>query len=160
MLIVVAVFLILGVSGDRQIRIYLIGDSTMADKSLIGNPERGWGQVFSMFFSDEVVIENHARNGRSTKSFIAEGRWKSVEEKLQPGNYVFIQFGHNDAKIEDSTRYAAARTDYRENLLRIIRETRAKKALPLLLLPTEFHELSKELCFILPLLPVLLNNIF
>lgn len=135
MLIAVAVCTLFGLSGDRNIRIFLIGDSTMADKSLIGNPERGWGQVFPMFFTDGVEIENHARNGRSTKSFLAEGRWQTVYEKLQPGDYVFIQFGHNDSKKEDSTRFADARTSYRDNLIRFIRETRSKQAIPVLLTP-------------------------
>lgn len=134
-LIAVAVCSMLGYSGDRRIRIFLIGDSTMADKSLIGNPERGWGQVFPMFFTEDVEIENHARNGRSTKSFLAEGRWQTLLEKLQAGDYVFIQFGHNDSKKEDSTRFADARTSYRDNLIRFIKETRSKQAIPVLLTP-------------------------
>jgi lysophospholipase L1-like esterase len=122
-------------TGDHQIRVFLVGDSTMADKSLIGNPERGWGQVFPLFFSQGVGFENHARNGRSTKSFIAEGRWQAVYEKLVPGDYVFIQFGHNDSKKEDSIRFADAHTAYRDNLLRFIKETRSKQAVPILLTP-------------------------
>jgi lysophospholipase L1-like esterase len=116
-------------------RIFLIGDSTMADKPLVGNPERGWGQVFPLFFSGEVTVENHARNGRSTKSFLREGRWDVVVQRLQPGDYVFIQFGHNDSKREDTTRYADPHTDYKANLLRFIRETRDKGATPVLLTP-------------------------
>jgi lysophospholipase L1-like esterase len=131
----VAVCSALGISADRPIRIFLIGDSTMADKNLIGNPERGWGQVFPLFFNEGVEIENHARNGRSTKSFLAEGRWQTVFDKLQPGDYVFIQFGHNDSKREDSTRFADARTLYRDNLTRFIRETKLKQAIPVLLTP-------------------------
>lgn len=135
MLIAVAICSMIGFSGDRRIRIFMIGDSTMADKNLIGNPERGWGQVFPMFFTEDVEIENHARNGRSTKSFLAEERWQTVYEKLQPGDYVFIQFGHNDSKKDDSTRFADARTLYRENLIRFITETRSKQAIPVLLTP-------------------------
>ena len=135
MLIAVAVCSIIGFSGDRRVRIFLIGDSTMADKSLIGNPERGWGQVFPLFFNEDVEIENHARNGRSTKSFLAEGRWQTVVDRLQPGDYVFIQFGHNDSKNNDSTRFADARTLYRDNLIRFIREARSKQAVPVLLTP-------------------------
>lgn len=141
---IAACWVILGFSGERPVRIFLIGDSTMADKTLIGNPERGWGQVFPLFFSDAVVIENHARNGRSTKSFIAEGRWKAVEEQLQPGDYVFIQFGHNDSKTQDSTRFADARTAYRENLLRMIRETKAKEAIPVLLTPVSRRSYNND----------------
>jgi len=89
---------LLALSTGDQRRVFLIGDSTMADKPPIGNPERGWGEVFPLFFPNGVSLENHARNGRSTKSFLAEGRWQAVYEKLQAGDYVFIQFGHNDAK--------------------------------------------------------------
>jgi lysophospholipase L1-like esterase len=135
---------LLGLSGDRQIRIFLIGDSTMADKSLIGNPERGWGQVFPIFFNEGVEVENHARNGRSTKSFLAEGRWQAVYDKLQPGDYVFIQFGHNDSKKEDSTRFADARTTYRDNLIRFIKEARSKGAVPILLTPVTRRSFDKE----------------
>jgi len=116
-------------------RIFLVGDSTMADKPLVGSPERGWGQVFPLFFSDGIVVENHARNGRSTKSFLREGRWDSVMERVRPGDYVLIQFGHNDAKKADTSRYAEARTDYRSNLVRFVREARARDAHPILITP-------------------------
>lgn len=116
-------------------QIYLIGDSTMADKELIGNPERGWGQLFSMAFADPTVVQNHARNGRSTKSFIDEGRWQKVVQQLQQGDYVMIQFGHNDAKKEDLSRYAEARTDYRANLIKFITDSRTKEAIPILITP-------------------------
>lgn len=91
----------------RTLRVYLVGDSTCAAKELAGqNPERGWGQLFQPLFDGSVRVENHATNGRSTKSFRDEGRWAAVYDKLQPGDYVFIQFGHNDQKQNDSTRYA------------------------------------------------------
>jgi lysophospholipase L1-like esterase len=125
----------LGFYMQGHTRIFLIGDSTMADKVLIDNPEHGWGQSLPVFFSDNVQIFNHAKNGRSTKSFIAEGRWKVVLDQLQEGDYVFIEFGHNDAKKEDSTRFAPPIPDYRDNLTRFIRETREKKAIPILLTP-------------------------
>jgi lysophospholipase L1-like esterase len=115
--------------------IFLIGDSTVADKPLVGSPERGWGQVFPLFLRDEVVVENHARNGRSTKSFLREGRWDSVMARISPGDYVMIQFGHNDAKKADTSRYADARTDYRANLRRFIHDTRSKEAHPILITP-------------------------
>jgi lysophospholipase L1-like esterase len=132
---VLILFLLAGLTVQSPPRVFLIGDSTMADKPLIGNPERGWGQVFPLFFQANIMIENHARNGRSTKSFIAEGRWNTVLERLQPGDYVMIQFGHNDAKKEDSTRYAEAHTDYKANLLAFVRDARAKNANPILLTP-------------------------
>jgi lysophospholipase L1-like esterase len=107
----------------------------MADKPLVDNPECGWGQVFHLFFTDDVVIENHAKNGRSTKSFIDEGRWQIIFEKLHSGDYVFIQFGHNDAKITDSTRYAEPHITYKQNLLKFIRDSKEKGAVPILLTP-------------------------
>ena len=120
---------------ESPTRIFLIGDSTMANKPLVDNPEHGWGQVLSFFFKENVRIYNHAVNGRSTKSFIAEKRWAAVVDQLQPGDYVFIQFGHNDAKKEDTTRYAAPHSDYKNNLVKFVREAREKKSIPVLLTP-------------------------
>jgi lysophospholipase L1-like esterase len=134
-IIVLAVLSLLGFQGERPVRLFLVGDSTMADKPLIGTAERGWGQVLPLFFDRGVVVENHARNGRSTKSFIAEGRWQTVLDKLQQGDCVLIQFGHNDAKKEDTSRYAEAHTHYKRNLLRFVEDTRAKDATPILLTP-------------------------
>ena len=88
----------LGWMTKNGVTLYLIGDSTMADKPIIENPERGWGQMLPMFIDSEVTVRNHARNGRSTKSFIDEGRWDKVLNELKAGDHVLIQFGHNDAK--------------------------------------------------------------
>lgn len=118
-------------SGNR-ITVWTIGDSTMANKKAEVAPETGWCQVFSAFVDQSVDVKNRAMNGRSTKSFITEGRWKSVLDSLHSGDYVFIQFGHNDEKIKDSTRYTDPFTSYRENLERFVRETREKGATPIL----------------------------
>ena len=123
--------------------IFLIGDSTMADKPLIGNPERGWGMALPMFLKEGMCVENHAKNGRSTRSFIREGRWDSVAHALKAGDYVLIQFGHNDAKAADTNRYAAPRTEYRQNLLRFVRETREKGGIPILLTPVARRKFSQ-----------------
>lgn len=120
-----------------KLRIFLIGDSTCATKNPYDAPETGWGQVLPDYFNEAVEIQNHAINGRSTKSFRAEGRWKKITEQLQNGDYVFIQFGHNDAKLSDTSRYAAPQTDYRNNLIRYINETKAKGATPILLTPIQ-----------------------
>ncbi|MDB4875048.1 MAG: alpha/beta hydrolase [Gemmatimonadetes bacterium] len=118
------------------IDVHLIGDSTMADKPTPEtNPERGWGQLLPRFFDEHVVVHNHAVNGRSTKSFIAEGKWSAVLSQLKRGDYVFIQFGHNDEKLEDSLRYAAPNTTYRHNLERFVGEARGKGAIPILFTP-------------------------
>lgn len=118
-----------------RVQVFLIGDSTMADKPLADNPERGWGQLLPNYFDDRVVIKNHAMNGRSSKSFIDEGRWATVLQQLQPGDWVFIQFGHNDEKKEDPTRYAAPQAAYKANLTRFVKEARGKGATPILLTP-------------------------
>ncbi|MBN2008454.1 rhamnogalacturonan acetylesterase [candidate division KSB1 bacterium] len=115
--------------------VYLIGDSTMANKPLEGNPERGWGQMLPEFFKENVRIHNHARNGRSTKSFINEGRWQIVLDSLKSGDYVMIQFGHNDQKDYDTTRYAAPHGAYKNNLRQFVDDTRNKGAIPILLTP-------------------------
>ncbi|MBL0740977.1 glycosyl hydrolase family 28 protein [Chryseolinea lacunae] len=114
-------------------RIFLVGDSTLADKKPEVAPETGWGTVFKSYINLEV--RNHAVNGRSTRSFRTLGHWKTVAEQLQPGDWVFIQFGHNDSKESDTSRYAAADTDYRKNLTRYVQEIRAKGAKPVLITP-------------------------
>jgi lysophospholipase L1-like esterase len=141
--------LILGLASNTQPRVFLVGDSTMADKPIVGNPEVGWGQVFPEFFQPgTVTVENHARNGRSTKSFIDEGLWQRVIERARPGDYVFIQFGHNDAKKEDSTRYAEPRGAYRTNLIRFVREAKAKGAIPVLITPVNRRKFDKQGAFV------------
>ena len=116
--------------------IHLIGDSTMAPKDLSGgNPERGWGMMFPNFLDDSVKVINYAHNGRSTKSFMTLGHWAKVEANLQKGDYLFIQFGHNDSKQSDTTRYAAAWGAYQDNLRHYIKVAREKGATPVLLTP-------------------------
>lgn len=115
-------------------RLFLIGDSTMANKPL-DLPERGWGMALPGLLKPGITVENHAMNGRSTKSFIDEERWAKVHAALQPDDWVIIQFGHNDAKHEDPRRYTDPATTYRDNLRRFIRETRARGATPILATP-------------------------
>ena len=113
--------------------IYTIGDSTMANKKPEGYPETGWCQVLGSYFDETVTIKNHARNGRSSKSFIDEGRWQAVLDSLEPGDFVFIQFGHNDQKQYDSTRYTTPFGTYTENLEMFVNQTREKGATPILI---------------------------
>ena len=118
----------------QKTTVYCIGDSTMANKKDPDkNPEHGWAQVLQPFFKDNIVIENKAVNGRSTKSFINENRWDSICRKLKKGDYVLIEFGHNDEKIEDPDRYTNPHTSYRYNLIRFIKDTRDKGAFPIVL---------------------------
>jgi DNA sulfur modification protein DndE len=125
------------------IAVHMIGDSTMAEKpNPDTNPERGWGQLLPRFFDDQVVVRNHAVNGRSTKSFVDEGKWGAVAAELHAGDYVLIQFGHNDEKKEDSTRYTNPATTFRENLERFVRESRARGAIPVLFTPIARRKFS------------------
>ncbi|MDP4209801.1 MAG: rhamnogalacturonan acetylesterase [Bacteroidota bacterium] len=111
--------------------IYMIGDSTMANKEEKAKPETGWGQVLNRFFTDEIKIDNRAQNGRSSKSFIGEKRWDNILSTLKKGDYVIIQFGHNDAKA-DSSRHTDPQTTFKANLVKFINDTRAKGAFPIL----------------------------
>lgn len=123
-------------SPEKKINVYLIGDSTMCDQEISRTPVTGWGTPFKTFFDSSVLIDNRAKGGRSTRTFISENRWQSVSDVLKKGDYVFIQFGHNDEAKEP--QYAARYTpvpDYKINLEKFIRETRAKKATPILLTP-------------------------
>ena len=116
--------------------IHLMGDSTMAEKDLSdGKLERGWGMMFPNFVDETFQVVNYAQNGRSTKSFIDKGLWDKVYGALQPGDYVFIQFGHNDSKADDPERYAPAFGAYQDNLRTFIRGAREKGATPVLLTP-------------------------
>ncbi|EJL60897.1 rhamnogalacturonan acetylesterase [Flavobacterium sp. CF136] len=118
----------------QKTTVYTIGDSTMANKKdPEKNPEHGWAQVLQSFFKDNIVIDNRALNGRSTRSFIAEKQWDAVYQKLKKGDYVFIEFGHNDEKNMDSLRYTNPHTAYRYNLIRFVKESREKGAIPILL---------------------------
>ncbi|WP_421940188.1 rhamnogalacturonan acetylesterase [Pedobacter sp.] len=116
--------------------IYLIGDSTVCDQDIKRYPVTGWGTPFADYFNNEVVVKNHAKGGRSTRTFLEENRWQPIVNALNPGDYVMIQFGHNDEAKEP--QYAARYTsvpDYKRNLNKFIHETRAKGAFPILITP-------------------------
>jgi lysophospholipase L1-like esterase len=132
-LVIAAVFAMTGFASVPP-RVFMIGDSTMANKPL-DLPERGWGMALGGFLVDSTMVQNHAVNGRSTKSFIDEGRWEKVVAALQPGDFVIIQFAHNDEKKEDPKRYADPARSFRDNLRRFIREAREKHASPILATP-------------------------
>lgn len=136
LLIAVFVFLTVAAAAQKQpVTVYLAGDSTMAEKKPEKRPETGWGEMFQQHFvAAKVKIENHAQNGRSTKTFISENRWQAIVDKLKKGDYVFIQFGHNDGAKDKPERYTPPE-DYRKNLIRFVEEARAKKAIPVLLTP-------------------------
>lgn len=119
-----------GAAESAAPRIYLIGGSTMADFPA-GHPKPGWGQMLPQFFRDPAIIRNHARSGRSTKSFIEQGLWDKVIAEIQAGDYLIMCWGTNDSS-SDPLRRTDPRTTFRTNLLRFINETRAKGATPIL----------------------------
>lgn len=119
----------------EPIQVLLAGDSTMAPKLAKKRPETGWGEMLPGWFDSEtVVVKNHARNGRSTRSFIEQGRWQTLLEATRPGDYVFIQFGHNDQAKSKVERYTP-QEQYRANLERFVAEVRARQAIPVLMTP-------------------------
>ncbi|MXN90854.1 carbohydrate esterase [Flavobacterium sp. Sd200] len=111
--------------------IWMIGDSTMAPKSKNAFPELGWGEGLRKLVNDKATVHNHAVNGRSTLSFINENRWKAVCDSIKPGDYVIIQFGHNDQK-PNPDRHTEPFTSYKDNLKKFITETREHKGTPIL----------------------------
>ena len=122
-------------SGTKTTTIFVIGDSTAAEKdNYKKSPERGWGMVLQGCFDEKVLVDNHAVNGRSSKSFLDQGRWNKVLERIKPGDYVVIQFGHNDEKPKPD-RHTDPGTTFDEHLRRYIRETQAKGATPILMTP-------------------------
>ena len=118
-------------SNPKKKNIWLIGDSTMAYKKPERFPESGWGVALADFVTDKVKVHNHAASGRSTLSFINEGRWKSVSDSLQKGDYVVIQFGHNDEKKEPKL-YTDPFGSFKNNLRKFIEESRQKGAVPII----------------------------
>ncbi|WP_439488688.1 rhamnogalacturonan acetylesterase [Algoriphagus sp.] len=141
---------------EKVTKIYLIGDSTMADYSNYGGdedyikdryPVTGWGQVFQPFFTqeaigslkgliktDSVLVDDRARGGRSTRTFFEEGRWAAVYKELKEGDLVIMQFGHNDAAKEKTERYVTVE-GYKEYIRLFVNQTREKGATPIVLTP-------------------------
>lgn len=109
-------------------KIFMMGDSTMKYNNFQRFPQTGWGQVLHMMTKNEWLVEDHAENGRSTKSFIDEGRFDVILSKLEKGDFVICQFGHNDEKSQDPARYTTAYGTYQENLRFIADSVKAKGA--------------------------------
>ncbi len=132
-LLISVLFLLSFSHKQKQITIFTIGDSTMANKTTPSDhpAERGWGMMLPEYFKSNVTIQNRAKNGRSSKSFRAEGRWTKVQEQIKKGDYVFIQFGHNDQKA-DTLLHTDPETTYKANLARYITETRKSGGIPVL----------------------------
>ena len=146
---VLTIFIMLGsapllISQQRPVTIFLAGDSTMAGKLPEKRPETGWGEMLGSHFKGGIVtVDNRAQNGRSTKTFLSEGKWKTIIDDLKKGDYVFIQFGHNDSSKDKGERYTSP-DDYRRNLIRFIWDVRTKEATPVLLTPVMRRRFDKD----------------
>ncbi|MFE5335952.1 rhamnogalacturonan acetylesterase [Isoptericola sp. NPDC056573] len=112
--------------------VHLAGDSTAGPKSRAAAPETGWGMALPYYLDDAVAVANHARNGRSTRSFVTQGRLDAVARDLRAGDVLVIQFGHNDAKVEDPERHTEPWTSYTDHLARFVDVARAAGARPVL----------------------------
>jgi lysophospholipase L1-like esterase len=113
--------------------LFIAGDSTASIKTEDKRPESGWGEFLHEFITPNIRVENYAQNGRSTKSFINEGLLEKIENKIKEDDYLLIQFGHNDEKIEDPLRYTDPRTEYKDNLMRFVLVAKKHGAIPILL---------------------------
>ncbi len=129
----------------KKIKVYLIGDSTMCEYTINRAPLTGWGMPFKYFFDSTVTVDNRARGGRSTRTFISENRWQPIADSLQEGDYVLMQFGHNDEAKDPQykDRYTPV-PDYKTNLIKFITETRAKNASPVLITPVTRMRFDKD----------------
>ena len=129
----------------KKIKVWMIGDSTMCVYESSRAPLTGWGMPFVNYFDSTVEIDNRARGGRSTRTFISEGRWKPIADSLREGDYVLIQFGHNDEAKEEKykDRYTPV-PDYKTNLIKFITESRSKNAIPILITPVTRMRFDKE----------------
>lgn len=136
--------ILLSITASSQITIFIAGDSTAANKTADRRPETGWGEMLQQYFDPaKVRIDNRALNGRSTKSFIAEGKWTALIESVKKGDFVFIQFGHNDQSKDKGERYTPPE-DFKKNLIKFVEEVRAKRANPVLMTPVMRRRFDKE----------------
>jgi len=136
LLAALAMFVLTSMTQEKVTTIFVIGDSTAAKKDLsTGSPERGWGMALQCYFDGHFIrVDNHAVNGRSSLSFINEGRWEKVRSLIKPGDYVIIQFGHNDEKPK-ADRHTDPGSTFDYNLAKFVRETREQGGIPVLMNP-------------------------
>lgn len=143
--LIVALVTLTSFTKDHVTTIFVIGDSTAAKKDLSkGEPERGWGMALQCFFDSAYIrVDNHAVNGRSSKTFIDEGRWDKVLSLMKPGDYVIIQFGHNDEKPK-ADRHTDPGSTFDYNLAKFVRETREKGGIPIIMNPVIRRNFASE----------------
>ncbi len=119
-------------AGDRRRTLHIAGDSTAAQKYADAAPETGWAMALPFFLRKDLAVANHAVNGRSSKSFVDEGRLDAVLSVIRPGDVLLVQFGHNDAKAEDPARHTEPWSTYQDYLRRYVDGARARGARPVL----------------------------
>ncbi|MEV0022321.1 rhamnogalacturonan acetylesterase [Streptomyces atroolivaceus] len=128
----------------RPRTLHIAGDSTAAQKYAGAAPETGWGMALPFFLGRALTVANHAVNGRSSKSFIDEGRLTALLDGVRPGDLVLIQFGHNDEKTEDPARGTDPYTTYQEYLRQYVKGARARRAEPVLITPVERRRFAED----------------
>jgi lysophospholipase L1-like esterase len=126
-------FSFIALQKKKHIKVFLAGDSTMSVKSTSAYPETGWGMPFANFWESTVTVVNLAKDGRSTKSFQRENLWQKIVMGAQPGDYIFIQFGHNDEVPTKAN--ATTEPEFGANLTKFVNDARSKGAIPVLLTP-------------------------
>jgi fibronectin type 3 domain-containing protein len=130
-------------SAEEKPTVYIAGDSTVQTYDEYWRPEAGWGQMIPRYFSSDITFKNHAIGGRSTKSFINEGRLDNVLRIIKPNDYFLIQFGHNDATVSIPERYASV-PDYKNYLKTYINGARQRGATPILVTPVGRRDFNAE----------------
>ncbi|WP_405887623.1 rhamnogalacturonan acetylesterase [Streptomyces sp. NBC_01136] len=131
-------------SPGRHRTLYVAGDSTAAQKYADAAPETGWGMALPFFLREHLGVANHAVNGRSSKSFIDEGRLGVILDAIRPGDFLLIQFGHNDEKSADPTRYTEPWTTYQDYLRQYVDGARARGARPVLATSVERRKFDAD----------------
>ncbi|MFF0035716.1 rhamnogalacturonan acetylesterase [Streptomyces mirabilis] len=131
-------------AAQRRRTLYIAGDSTAAQKYADAAPETGWGMALPFFLREQLEVANHAVNGRSSKSFVDEGRLEVVLEAIRPGDLLLVQFGHNDEKSADPTRYTEPWTTYQDYLRQYVDGARARGARPVLATPVERRKFDAD----------------
>lgn len=136
--------ILLSTIASAQITVYIAGDSTAANKTEDRRPETGWGEMLQQHFDPaKVKVDNRALNGRSTKSFIAEGKWTALVDSVKKGDFVFIQFGHNDQSKDKGERYTPPEA-FKTNLIKFVEEVRANGANPVLMTPVMRRRFDRD----------------
>ena len=126
-----------------KLKIFMAGDSTMQLYDTSRTPQRGWGQVFGDYFNNNVQIVDLARGGRSTKSYIKEGLWNNLVNKVHKGDWVIIEFGHNDHDKRKPERFTTP-VQYKNNLITMIRDVQGRGANPIVLTPIAMRNFDKS----------------